>query len=777
MVPGTAVLGRRTRWIVHAGFALLVAMIAADLLHVVFGVGGSSWESAMRGYVVAGAGLVCLVNVAIRAAVEREHRAIWTFAAIGVGCYALAFVLWGVWLEHLQHPPYPSVSDYLWKAFYIFAGCAIIGAGGRSAQRGASTKIWLDTLIAVTGTAAIATAFIIPPIEHAARGAHAAVANDLQYPVADAVILVLSVAVVGMRGWRPDRKWVLLIASMALLLAGDFTWTIEIAHGARTADSADILTYLLAFTFASAAVWQPERDPLALDSQHWSTVIVPIAFTVVAPTILVFDHFSRVSLAAFVLTMTSLVAAIMRMTLAMRDMLAFGHIRRAALTDELTGLPNRRMFLAKLRDEVATVERDGGSLTTLMLDLDNFKQLNDTLGHDAGDELLRVIGTRLTAAASDGTTVSRLGGDEFAILLAQNASREAAEAATQGVLDSFKRPFHVHGLVLRLTASVGIASFPQDADSPEALLKCADVAMYDAKRSRRGFEHYSSERDDYTRERLELSGELAEALESGEIEAAFQPIADAHTRRIFGAEALVRWRRPDGTLRPPSEFLEAAELAGLSRPLTRRVMSLALAQVRQWQEAGNRLYVCVNVTVADLLDDSFPDEVWGALEAHGLDADVLKIEVTESSIVANPERIGSVLRRLRALGVEVALDDFGTGYSSLTHLRELPIDFVKIDRSFVTNMCNETTDAAIVYAIIELAHRLDLRVVAEGVEDERTWQELSRLGCERVQGYALAHPLPAEEFAALLTAAPSGHFAESQSVPTPASTASGGSIE
>jgi diguanylate cyclase (GGDEF)-like protein len=752
-------------------------MILADVLHVVFGVGGSGWGSALRGYVVAAAGLVCLVNVGIRACVEREHRAIWTSAAIGVGCYALAFVLWGAWLEHLQHPPYPSISDYLWKAFYIFAGCAIIGAGGRSAQRGASTKIWLDTLIAVTGTAAIATAFIIPPIEHAARGAHAAVANDLQYPVADTVILVLSVAVVGMRGWRTDRKWVLLIASMALLLAGDFAWTIEIAHGARTADSADMLTYLLAFTFASAAVWQPERDPSAVDGQHWSTVIVPLAFTVISPTILVFDHFSRVSLAAFLLTMTSLVGAIMRMSLAMRDMLALGHIRRAALTDELTELPNRRMFLAKLRQEVAAVERNGGSLTTLMLDLDNFKQLNDTLGHDAGDELLRVIGPRLTGAVSAGSTVARLGGDEFAVLLEQNADGAAAEATAENVLDSFKKPFHVHGLVLRLTASVGIASFPQDADSPETLLKCADVAMYDAKRSRRGFEHYSPDRDDYTRERLELSGALADALDHGEIEAAFQPIADADTRRIFGAEALVRWRRPDGTVRMPSEFLEAAELAGLSRPLTRRVISLALAQAREWRAAGHQLYVCVNVTVADLLDESFPDEIWGALESHGLDADVLKIEVTESSIVANPERIGPVLRRLRTLGVEVALDDFGTGYSSLTHLRELPIDFVKIDRSFVTNMCNEATDAAIVYAIVELAHRLDLQVVAEGVEDERTWQELCRLGCERLQGYALARPLPGEEFWALLDAAPTGHLADSQSMPTPASTANGGSIE
>ena len=369
------------------------------------------------------------------------------------------------------------------------------------------------------------------------------------------------------------------------------------------------------------------------------------------------------------------------------------------------------MFLSYLREQVAEAGRDGHSLTAMMLDLDNFKQLNDTLGHDAGDELLRMIGPRLRRVARTEDVIARLGGDEFAILLDTGSEARTGARLAQAVVDSFAEPFRVHGMVLRLTASIGIASFPENAPGPETLLKCADVAMYDAKRSRHGYQHYRSERDVYTRERLEMSAALAAALdgEAEEIEAVFQPIADSESRLIVGAEALVRWRRPDGSLRPPSEFLEAAEMAGISRPLTRRMIKLALANVHTWRSCGHQIYVSVNATVADLLDESFPDEIAAALEAHDVPARALTLEVTESSIVANPARIGAVIGRVRALGVEVALDDFGTGYSSLTHLRELPVDAVKIDRSFVTNMCEESTDNAIVYATIQLGTAGDLR--------------------------------------------------------------------
>ena len=349
----------------------------------------------------------------------------------------------------------------------------------------------------------------------------------------------------------------------------------------------------------------------------------------------------------------------------------------------------------------------------------------------------------------------------------------------------------VHGLALRLTASAGIATYPSDADDPDMLLKCADIAMYAAKRSRHGWEFYSAKADSNTRERLQMTGELAEALEGEEIEVAFQAIADTDTRLIRGAEALVRWRRPDGSLRPPEDFLEAAELAGLSRQLTRRVLKLSLDNLLRWRAAGHVISVSVNTTLADLLDEAFPDEIEEALSSRGLRGEALKIEVTESSIMADPDRVSAVLARLRLLGVKIALDDFGTGYSSLTHLRQLPVDRLKVDRSFVTQMCREPTDAAIVYATIQLAHKLNMKVIAEGVEDEATWQALTELQCDAIQGYVLNQPsepasflklletqgsLPASEREDYVAPAIVRYLAESQSLPTPASTASGGSI-
>jgi diguanylate cyclase len=661
---------------------------------------------------------------------------------------------------------------------YPLVGAALVVATRNHARGQESKRVLMDAVVATSAAVALCAAFIVPPLIRAAQRDHGALATDLMYPIGDMVIGVLAVALLSVRGCRLNRTWMLLIPVFPIWLVGDSTWALQISSNASTGSSAVTLFYMTAFALLAAAAWQPRSShgagvPADRDTAH-SFVAVSALLGLIPPAILVYDHFSRISLSALVLTWAALLAAILRVAVAMRDTMVLRDLQRVAHTDELTGLPNRRMFLMQLNQRLALAQDGHGSLTAVMLDLDNFKQLNDTLGHDAGDELLRLTGPRLVRAAGPSSLVARLGGDEFAILLESDCDRSDAGAMTQRVLDSFNEPLKVHGLGLRLTASAGIATYPSDADAPDTLLKCADIAMYEAKRSRHGWEYYAADRDVNTRERLEMTGELADALDGEEIEVAFQAIADTDTRLIRSAEALVRWRRPDGTLRPPSEFLEAAELAGLSRQLTRRVVKLALDNLCEWRAAGHLMSVCVNTTVADLLDEAFPDEIEVALKSRGLGGDALKIEVTESSIMANPGRVSAVLDRLRKLGVRIALDDFGTGYSSLTHLRELPVDRLKIDRSFVMTMCRQPTDAAIVYATIELAHKLNLKVVAEGVEDETTWQALLELGCDAVQGYWLNKPMEPAAFRELLEGR--SYFADSQSLPTPASTASGGSI-
>jgi diguanylate cyclase (GGDEF)-like protein len=464
-----------------------------------------------------------------------------------------------------------------------------------------------------------------------------------------------------------------------------------------------------------------------------------------ALSLLLLDHVHRLGALPFSLATVTMLAAISRMVVAFRDARGLAEARRLAGTDDLTALPNRRRFMALTEEAIAASEASGRGLAVLMLDLDNFKQLNDTLGHYAGDELLRKIGPRLTHALRHMHTVGRLGGDEFAILVYPATGEAAIVQVAQAILGALREPFTVSELSLRVTGSIGIATFPDHARDAAELMRHADIAMYQAKSSRDRYDFYAHERDTHSLERLSLAAELAAALSGDGIEVHYQPKADARTRRIVGVEALVRWRRADGRLAPPSEFVGPAEHAGLSRELTRRVVELSLAQARRWRDAGHELQMAVNTTVADLLDLTFPDEVQAALARHGVPAEALVLEVTESSVLADPDRIGAVMRRLRDLGVELSLDDFGTGYSSMAHLKALPVCELKIDRSFVSRMCSDATDAAIVYALIQLARKLDIRLVAEGVEDRWTWDALRVLDCDLVQGYLISRPLPAAE--------------------------------
>jgi diguanylate cyclase (GGDEF)-like protein len=421
-----------------------------------------------------------------------------------------------------------------------------------------------------------------------------------------------------------------------------------------------------------------------------------------------------------------------------------------AMHDALTSLPNRRLFQDRIRQALLGGRRGRQPVGVLIIDLDRFKDINDTLGHHIGDLLLQMIGPRLQALLRESDTIARLGGDEFAVLLPNVVDAAGGVKVADKILAALEEPFVVEGLDLDIDASIGIALYPEHGEDVNTLMQRADVAMYLAKEAHTGYELYTMERDRHSAKRLALLGELRRAIEDGQFVLHYQPIADMQNGSIGGVEALVRWQHPRHGLMMPDEFIPLAEHTGLIKPLTMYVLNQALRQCRTWHQAGLELSVAVNLSVRSLQDEDFPDEVAQLLQDHQVDPSWREIEITESAIVVDPIRALGVLGRLGVMGVGLSLDDFGTGYSSLAYLKRLPVSEIKIDKSFIINMALDDNDAVIVRSTIELARNLGLQVVAEGVETEEMWSLLSALGCDLAQGYYLSRPIPAEDLTSWL---------------------------
>ncbi|MGH2752399.1 MAG: putative bifunctional diguanylate cyclase/phosphodiesterase [Actinomycetota bacterium] len=416
-----------------------------------------------------------------------------------------------------------------------------------------------------------------------------------------------------------------------------------------------------------------------------------------------------------------------------------------ALHDSLTGLPNRTLFRDRLEHALATRVESSQPLAVVLIDLDRFKEINDTLGHHNGDLLLQEVAGRLRRKLHPDVTVARFSGDEFALLLPRIVSVDEAVTTGKRVLSVLAKPFALVGVDIDVSASMGIAIHPLHGDDVHKLIRRADVAMYLAKETHSGLEVYSTDRDGYSPARLALASELRQAIEHQDLIVHYQPKVDMRTNRVVGAEALVRWIHPARGFMPPDDFIPLAEHTGLIRPLTKFVLRSALRQCRRWREEGLELDVAVNLSVRSLLDLHLPETVSALLQEFRVEPTRLVLEITESSIMADPIRAADVVDRLSELGIGLAIDDFGTGYSSLSHLKSLPVSEIKIDKSFVMSMISEENDAAIVRSTVDLGRNLGLRVVAEGVETVEMWRQLELLGCDVAQGYLLSRPLPAAE--------------------------------
>ena len=427
-------------------------------------------------------------------------------------------------------------------------------------------------------------------------------------------------------------------------------------------------------------------------------------------------------------------------------------VHRLAHYDELTGLPNRSMFNQRLSHALAQARRNDKSLAILFIDLDRFKNINDTLGHEAGDRVLKGVAQRLQGCLREGDTVGRLGGDEFVVLIEELPEPMHVAAVAQKILDAVVKPFIVGAQEFHITASIGISTYPDDSADMQGLLKNADIAMYRAKeQGKNNYQFYSALMNIHTVERLALESGLRRALERNEFLLHYQPKVDIGSGRLTGMEALVRWQQGARELIPPEQFIALAEETGLIVPIGEWVLKTACARNQFWREQGlPRLRMAVNLSARQFAHENLLQDVAKALNETGLDPAALEFEITESMVMHDPERAVNLLSRLKDMGIHLSIDDFGTGYSSLSYLKRFPLDSVKIDSSFIRDIPENADDAAITRAIIAMAHSLRLKVIAEGVETGGQLGFLREHGCDEMQGYLFSKPLPEDEFLRLL---------------------------
>jgi diguanylate cyclase len=728
----------RTR-LVQGSFLLMGLLLAAhlvELVPVMHAALTDTWylevlEDAI--YVLAG------LAVGARAVLIRRDRWAWALLSMGLLSYAAGNIL------AIGVVTFPSAADALWLPLYPLGYASIVLLLRQNVARW-HASMWLDGLVAALGVSAVAVALVLAPFLRATDGAFLPVAVNLSYPIADLLMLALVVAAFATMGWRPSATWWLLGFGWAVFVVADTVLLVQVAHDSFVVGSWVDNVWLIGVVPMALAAWmRPAQETKRSAPAGWVLLAVPAAFTSIGVGLLVKGSLqdSSAPTSVVVLSAATIVAALLRMSLTFREVRALADARRQARTDDLTDLGNRRFFLEQL-DLVTDETGSGLRAAVLLIDLDSFKDVNDSYGHHTGDQLLRMIGPRLRAALSDGDTLTRMGGDEFGIVLHNADAARAADVARK-MRDQLLEPFVLVGMPLHVEASIGISLFPEHGATPSMLLQHADVAMYEAKRGQLGYTIFEPARDGGSRHRLETLEELRVALHSDQLVMHYQPKLDLASGTISGVEALVRWTHPTRGLLLPDNFLPLAERAGLMGMVAGQVLEKSLRDLASWRAQNHELSVAVNLSVSNLQDIELPQQVELLLAVHGIPAEALVLEITENILMADAERSGQVLDRLRAIGVLLSVDDYGTGYSSLAYLQALPVDELKLDRSFVTHMSSDPRAATIVRSTIELSHQLGMLMVAEGVEDAGALQMLREAGCDVAQGYHVARPMAAEQ--------------------------------
>jgi diguanylate cyclase len=642
-------------------------------------------------------------------------------------------------------PPSPSSADAFYLCFFPLAYVALV-LFVRGETRHVSSPSWLDGAVAGLGAGSVCAAFAFHTLERSTGLDGLSLAVNVAYPVGDVLLLLLVVGGTAVMSGRRKVPWLLLAAGITVNVVGDtFAILPSLAGHSNVGNIFNQIAWPVSTFLMSMAMWlRPGRtDPLAL--QKPQGFLLPGLAAGAGLTIMFVGTVTHINVVATGLAAATLLLVMVRTALSVKSLRAQTRERqRLSVTDHLTGLPNRRRLFDALEAFFDDPPQDRSQLAFLFIDLDGFKQINDSFGHPAGDDVLRRVGARLSGSLKPDDLLARVGGDEFAVIL-MGCDAERASAVAGRLSVGLEAPFAIDAVSARIGVSIGIALAPDHAADTNALMWCADVAMYRAKLASAPFALYEHTLDGA--DRLRLADELSAAIETNQLVLHYQPQLELRRGEIEKVEALVRWRHPTLGMIPPLKFLPLAEEAGMMGKLTRWVLTQALAQCSAWRVEGRPLRVSVNVSATDLVDPAFPQTVSELLAVEGLPAQSLMLEITETSIIEQFDRAKDVVDGLRRLGVEVSIDDFGAGFTSLAYLSTLAVGELKLDQRFIAPLADGTRsrEAELVRATIELGHALGLQVVAEGVENAGTLELLTELGCDIAQGYAIGRPAPANE--------------------------------
>lgn len=752
---------RNVIWFVHW---TLAALVAAYLIWLIVRPVGE-YSELIDGWMVDGFEVVVSCLAIGRALVRQSGR----IAPLVLGAAVLSWSIGDVVLtfESLggASPSVPSLADLFYVGFYPCAYIALVLLLRRESVTLIPTT-WLDGAVAGLGAAAVCGAFAFGDILRLAGGGTAAVVTNLVYPMGDLLLLALVVGGTALMAGKRKGPWLMVAAGFAINAVGDgFNLFGSSAGSSKVGVIFNTIAWPISILLISSAVWMRRQPSNPLAAQKATSFVMPGLGAFAGLAILIYGTFHHIDSVALVLASGTLLVVGLRLALSVTSLRTITEERhRQAVTDELTGLANRRQlaqvidtFFSEGADTTTTVRR----LSFLFVDLNHFKEVNDSFGHPAGDELLRLLGPRMKECVRDQDLVVRLGGDELAVVLL-DADADFATTVAARLVAKLEEPFVIGMVKVRISASIGIAIAPEHANDGDALLGCADAAMYRSKSARSAYEVYDHLLDNKV-DRLLLMDELRTAITQRELELNYQPQVDLRTGEILAVEALLRWNHPRLGNIAPLDFLPLAEEAGLMASLTALVVDSALGQCAVWRAEGRHFSVAVNVSATNILDDGFLDMIKHQLVRHRLPANVLVVEITETTIIGDFERCKMAIEALRSHGCEVSIDDFGAGFTSLAYLGSLLVNEIKLDRAFLggLELARNERSVALVGATVELAHALGLRVVAEGVEDVETLDLLARLGCDLAQGYYIGRPSPPKD---MVVSLPSGPYATSPPV-------------